>query len=136
MKKTIVLFVLFLSVFMSMAQSSDSFGPPSQIGKQQLKSDDQLTASVIENISIYPNPVVDVLKVSFKSDNKNTGAIYLFNIIGKQVYAQEFSVLSGYNSVSIPIRNNSIEPGIYFIQCKVGNTINTRKVIVKHDKFK
>ena len=89
------------------------------------------TDNFIDNLSVYPNPVVDILKISFKSGQKSKAVILLFNNIGKQVFTQESDVVPGSNLFSIDVRNKSIEPGIYFVQIVVENEVLTRKLIVK-----
>lgn len=85
----------------------------------------------IDNLSVYPNPVVDLLKISFKSGYKSIATISFFNNIGKQVFVQESDVVPGNNLFSIDMRNKSIEPGIYFVQIAVQSEVLTRKLIVK-----
>ncbi len=86
---------------------------------------------IIENITIYPNPVVDQLKVSFKSSRRAIAVISIFNNIGKQVYTLESEVEPGQNFFTIDVRDSSIEPGIYFVQIVSENEKYTRKLIVK-----
>jgi hypothetical protein len=85
----------------------------------------------IENLAIYPNPVVDQLKVSFKSNNQGIVVVSLFNTIGKQVFRQENTIETGNNIISINIKNYLIEPGIYFVKIEAETEIFTRKLIVK-----
>ncbi|MFZ4549485.1 MAG: T9SS type A sorting domain-containing protein [Bacteroidales bacterium] len=85
----------------------------------------------IENMNVYPNPVVDILKVSFKSNRSGIIGIALISTIGKRVYSKESAIEIGNNVISFDIRSHSIEPGIYFIQCVAENEVFTRKLIVK-----
>jgi hypothetical protein len=90
-----------------------------------------LSNMAIENINVYPNPVVDMLKVSFKSNVSGVVGIFIINNIGKRVYNQESVIEIGNNVIQVDIKGNSIEPGVYFIQCVAGNEAFTRKLIVK-----
>lgn len=85
----------------------------------------------IENMSVYPNPVVDLLKVTFKSNLSGVIEVVIFNNIGKRVYSKESAIETGNNVISIDIRSKAIEPGIYFIQCVAEKEVFTRKLIVK-----
>ena len=129
MKKILLLLIILTSVFASNAD------PTRSQFNFLLNGTETLAAAVpdgfIENISIYPNPVMDLLKISFKCNKSSTVVISLFNTIGKQIYTQQTSAEPGSNLISIDIRNKAIEPGIYFIQCKAEDEIYTRKLIVK-----
>ena len=102
-----------------------------QVKTMQLASNMASSDGIIENITVYPNPVVDELKVSFRSSQRSLAKVSLFNNIGKQVFKQEEDVQPGNNIISIDIRSRSIEPGVYFIQIFAENQTITRKLIVK-----
>lgn len=114
-----------------MAQSTRLGNDNMQVRNSQSIANGNAIDGVIESVTVYPNPVVDVLKVSFRSSRKSMAVISLFNNIGKEVYSQESEVIQGNNIVSIDIRSKAIESGIYFVQCLVENEICTRKLIVK-----
>jgi len=130
MKKIFLLILIFISVVAVEAQSSHNGAENFQAKNPQISSVIP-TDGFIESITVYPNPVTDLLKVSFRSNRKSIAVISLFNNIGKQVYTQESTVDPGNNLFSIDIRNKAIEPGIYFVQCIAENEIFTRKLIVK-----
>ncbi len=127
MKKTFLLFIIALSVSMVSAQSSKTGYDSQQYRTSSIYSQEGL----IENIAVYPNPVFEVLKISFKSTRKSVAVISIFNNIGKQVYTQETGIDPGNNLISIDIRSKAIEPGIYFIQCVAEKEVYNRKLIVK-----
>jgi hypothetical protein len=130
MKKILLLAVLLVFVFAAEAQSSRSGMENLQMKNSQIASVNS-TDGFIENITVYPNPVVDLLKISLKSNQKCVALISLFNNIGKMVYSQESTVEQGNNLFYIDIQSKAIEPGIYFVQCIAGNETFTRKLIVK-----
>jgi methionine-rich copper-binding protein CopC len=82
-------------------------------------------------VSVYPNPVSDILKISFKSNNQNKAVITLFNTIGNQVVTDQTEVNEGNNLFSIDIRKNAIAPGVYFVRLAVENEVFLRKLVVK-----
>ncbi|MFA5973110.1 MAG: T9SS type A sorting domain-containing protein [Lentimicrobiaceae bacterium] len=131
MKKIFLLFVIMLSVFAASAQYSMNGNENLKGTSSQLSATFNAEDGFIENITVYPNPVVDMLKVSFKSSRRSTAMVSLYNNIGKQVYSQETAVEPGNNVVSIDIRSKAIEPGIYFVQCTAENEKFTRKLIVR-----
>jgi hypothetical protein len=131
MKKILLLLILSISIFTATAQFSKNGIDNQQVKSSQLASNASSTNGSIENITVYPNPVVDELKISFKSSGRSVAVVSLFNNIGKQVYRQESGVEPGHNIISIDIRSKSIEPGVYFIQLFDENQTITRKLIVK-----
>ena len=131
MKKIFILFTLIASVLTASAQYSRN-GIDNNAVKTSFSSPIALTdGSMIENITVYPNPVTDLLKVSFKSNQSSIAVISLFNNIGKQTFSQESEVEVGTNIISIDVRSKGVEPGIYFVQVKIGREVATRKLIVK-----
>jgi len=128
MKKILLLLVIFISVHILKAQSIyNNNGIQKDISHQYILP----RTAIVDNITVFPNPVSDVLKISLKSSEKSLVAISLFNNIGKQVYQQEYIVNEGNNVFAIEIRNKAIEPGIYFVQIVIDNEVITRKLIVK-----
>ena len=131
MKKILLLSIILVSFFTVILQNASIsnsliFAKSSQAANLQATAD-----GIIENIAIYPNPVVEQLKISFKSSQRTIANISIFNNIGKQVYTRESEVEPGQNFFTIDVRDNSIEPGIYFVQIVSENEKYTRKLIVK-----
>ena len=131
MKKIFLLLTILVSVFAASAQFSRNGNDNLPVKTPQIISIAATTDGFIESITVYPNPVFDVLKVTFKSNRSGKAVISLFNNIGKQVYSQDSEIESGNNFVSIDVKSKGIEPGIYFVQIKIGKEIATRKLIVK-----
>lgn len=131
MKKISLLYIIFLTVFLATTLSAGNVADNQQNINVQNTSGISVSNDFIDNLAVYPNPVVDILKVSFKSSKKSKAVISLFNNIGKQVYSQESSVEQGNNLFSIDVRSKAIEPGIYFVQIVVETEVFTKKLIVK-----
>jgi len=131
MKKIFLLFAIFISLFTATAQSSRTAIENLQNKNTQIASSAYSAEGFIESISVYPNPVTDMLKFTFRSSRNCMAVISLFNTIGKQVYSQGSEVEPGNNIISIDIRNNAIEPGIYFVQFVAEQQVFTRKLIIK-----
>lgn len=131
MKKILLLLAILISVFAVSAQSVLVGNDNLPVKTAQNISSFGSPDGIAESISVYPNPVVDVLKVAFKSNRNTIASISLFNNIGKQTYNLESEVQPGNNIVPIDIIGNGIGSGIYFVQIKIGKDIVTRKLIVK-----
>jgi len=131
MKKTLLLLIILLTAYISNAQSNLTGSENVQAKSQQLVTPSMGTIGAIENIKVYPNPVVDVLKVSVKSNRKGTALISVFNNIGILMFDQQTTLESGSNVISIDLKNKTIGSGVYFLKCEVDNQVYTRKLIVK-----
>lgn len=131
MKKIFLLLAISFAIFSVTAQSSRNRIDNLQIKSPQLASSEVSANGILDNISVYPNPVVDELKIAFRSNLRSLAVVKLFNNIGKQVLKQESDIEAGNNIISIDIRSKSIEPGVYFIQLFSENQTITRKLIIK-----
>ncbi len=131
MKKILLLSIILVSLLSVNAQNASISNSLISAKSSQAAALQATPDGIIENISIYPNPVVEQLKVSFKSSQRTSANISIFNNIGKQVYTHESEVEPGQNFFTIDVRDSSIEPGIYFVQIVSENEKYTRKLIVK-----
>lgn len=72
--------------------------------------------------SYYPNPVIDLLNVSYSQDMTN---VKVFNIIGQELLDKDI------NATTAQIDMSSYVNGAYFIQVSTTNAIKTVRVIKK-----
>ena len=131
MKKILLLLIISISIFSAKAQTTKNRAENTQYKSPQLAVNSSFTDGIIDNVSVYPNPVVDELKISFKSSQRSSVVISLFNNIGKPVFKQQSEVDAGNTIISIDIRSKSLEPGVYFVKLLAENQTITRKLIVK-----
>jgi hypothetical protein len=87
--------------------------------KQQPRTQE---SSVIEGLSLYPNPVSNG-KVYITSKNDVEKDIIIFDVLGKKV------IQTTINSRELNISN--LSPGVYIIKINEGDASATRKLIVK-----
>ena len=79
-------------------------------------------------LSVYPNPVSDILNVSFASEKASKAIATLVDIQGKTVKTLSFDASSGTNTASINIAD--INNGSYFLNLTLnGNLIGTKKIV-------
>lgn len=90
--------------------------------------------SAVDNVnnkiySIQPNPVIDILNISFSSEKAKTIRFNLYDILGHQILNHHISNnTEGINSSAVNL--SELENGIYFIKMEIDqNTIETRKII-------
>ena len=74
----------------------------------------------LANLVVYPNPVKDVLNVSF---DKEIRTIAVFNTLGQQVMERQV------NATETVINVSSLTSGTYFVKVAADNAFKTLKVI-------
>ena len=77
----------------------------------------------ISDFSIYPNPAENV--VFIKSQNNTAKKLEIYNLLGANVFSN--TVIGTLNKVDL----SSIEKGVYLIKVTDGNTVNTKRLVVK-----
>lgn len=77
--------------------------------------------NILEEVSIYPNPVSDVLNVKCPKDSK----VSLFNVLGVNVATK----INASNKLEIPVKG--LSKGIYLLKIESDNKSKTSKVIIK-----
>lgn len=80
------------------------------------------------SVSVYPNPAMDIVNVSFESVNTAEVYIGLYNAVGQMVVASQQQVASGKNNLSLS--TSELAPGFYTLDIKVGNDQLSEKVVV------
>ena len=85
--------------------------------------------SIVETISIFPNPVNDIATLSFTTTEKSKTAITIFNILGEVVYSNEIGSLASGQHI-MPISTSGISEGMYFVNLITNNKIITKKITI------
>ncbi|WP_299365283.1 T9SS type A sorting domain-containing protein [Winogradskyella sp.] len=75
----------------------------------------------IENIEVYPNPVVDELTINSEFKILN---VAIYNILGRKVY-ENLSFINDENKINM----SQFQQGIYFLQLSSGDATQTLKII-------
>lgn len=78
-------------------------------------------------LSTYPNPVTDRLVVAFDSRSQQTACLSLVNSVGQMVRTQVTEAQTGKNALQIPVAD--LAEGMYFLQIRMGQSVETIKVI-------
>ena len=85
-------------------------------------------AGILENMIMYPNPVIDVMHLHISVNKDTRGTILLTDLTGKIVISEQHSLLNGTNSVEINI--SILNQGIYLMKVSSADgMILTRKVV-------
>ncbi len=131
MKNIILLFILYFTFFAAGAQVQRNYADNQQ-SKGALSSVSlEIATNSVDRLSVYPNPVVDLLKISFRSSLQSKAVLSLYNNIGKPVLVRESFVDAGNNLITVDVKDEAINPGIYFVQIVIEKEVFTRKLIIK-----
>jgi hypothetical protein len=79
-------------------------------------------------MEVYPNPVKDLLKLTFRGENPNTVEVSVVNVVGATVLSQRIS-LAGGNTIDLPVSH--LDPGIYLLMAEIDGQRVARKVVVE-----
>lgn len=87
--------------------------------------------NVADNFSIYPNPVKDLLHLSFDSKEKGNYVIELFDMQGKKLLSQQITAGKGLQSTELNMQD--IGSGVYLLN--VYNTHTSTRNAFKINKL-
>ena len=110
--------VIWPNFYSPYPSTSDEF-----IGNINVSALSSVVQKQSEELNIYPNPITD--KATLKT-NQSISSFKMIDILGNIVRYEE-NIQSNF----MAIYKNELESGIYFIELKIGNNIEIKKVIVK-----
>ncbi|MCL2245809.1 MAG: C10 family peptidase [Lentimicrobiaceae bacterium] len=85
--------------------------------------------SLLDNLTIYPNPASDFINLSFSSELTNQSiSCRIFDLAGKEVYATVIDYTSDRFEMQIPVTH--LSKGFYFLQLVTPTGISTSKIII------
>jgi hypothetical protein len=86
--------------------------------------------SIAQSIAnIFPNPVNDVLNISIFSDEFSKAELAVFAIDGKVALANELTLVSGINSITV--NTARLPSGLYYLRIKSPEMLAIGKVVVE-----
>lgn len=81
-----------------------------------------------KDFKIYPNPVKNMLNITFNADRALDGILLIRDILGKEVKRFSFEISPGSNRFSFPV--DDFYKGIYFVEFyTLKKRILTKKII-------
>jgi subtilisin-like proprotein convertase family protein len=80
----------------------------------------------IQNFSLYPNPNNGDFNIQFNSTSNEPIALSVFDIRGRQIYANTYSNNGFFNE---NIQLNNLQSGVYLVKVKDGKNEITKKFI-------
>lgn len=81
-------------------------------------------------VSIYPNPAVGIVRISFVSDDFSNSPVKLFNVSGQEIFVNTEKKQNGENC-DVFFNTESLDSGIYFVIVDTGEKLIKAKLIVE-----
>lgn len=82
----------------------------------------------VTNVNVYPNPVGDMMNVTFKAENDNDITLVVMSAMGQQVISASYSANAASNHIEVNTAN--LERGIYIMQLhSADGSVATHKFI-------
>ena len=91
--------------------------------------DDEIKSHI--NISVFPNPVKNILNVSCTSFESDNLTFDIVNILGKSIYSSTKKLSSSSNSFTKKIDVSQFDTGIYFLNVNSDFSYQSKKIILK-----
>jgi len=86
--------------------------------------------NLIENISVYPNPAINFVRVEFPDNIEHNVTLTLFSITGKQIKELKIGdLLKGSGTLEFDV--SEYEKGVYLLQFDSNGMTSTKKIIVQ-----
>jgi photosystem II stability/assembly factor-like uncharacterized protein len=85
------------------------------------------TQAELSNLSLFPNPATDIIRIAWKSCMGKPGLMRIYNLEGQLIL--ENTLQNSSNSVSIDV--SYMNSGTYFVSIQFGSIIRTKRFI-KH----
>jgi hypothetical protein len=86
--------------------------------------------SLINSVSVFPNPTKEFVQVIFNSKNAGNLAYSIKDVNGKLILSNNFNANTGKNVFVIDLRNNQLTKGIYFVELLMNSQLVTQKLVV------
>ncbi|MGC6469647.1 MAG: T9SS type A sorting domain-containing protein, partial [Flavobacteriales bacterium] len=87
----------------------------------------RLENSSVANLDVYPNPSRDIFNVTFTSEQAQTIAVKVVNMIGEEMYTEELTEFVGQFTKVIDM--NTQPKGVYFLEIITNRKNYYRKLI-------
>ncbi len=88
--------------------------------------------SLTSSLRTYPNPTSNNINIGYILNAESDVSISLFNIKGDMArHIDMGSKSEGIHTFKLDLLDNSLSPGIYVMQLKTNNSIQTNKIIIQ-----
>ena len=87
-----------------------------------------ITGSVENTIVVYPNPVSEMVKIAYTSEDEQAVSIQITDMTGKTVlWVPDTDLQTGSNLINVDI--SSLAPGTYYVSVQTGETVVVKKIV-------
>lgn len=86
-----------------------------------------VTGKVVLSTNLHPNPSTGNAVLTMNTNSTSDITVKLMDMNGRTLYSKEFP---GSHFSSVPVFTNPAEPGIYFLEIRQGNALQTHKIIL------
>ncbi len=90
---------------------------------------DEFTITNI-NLETFPNPSTGDIKIQFNLINPKKVEFELFNVLGEKISSLEDKYISGQHQLDLSLLKSNLQPGMYFINCLVGDYKETKQIVI------
>ncbi len=80
-------------------------------------------------ININPNPVLDLMNISFDADQSEKGSLSITDIFGRKILNSFLDIKKGYNKFSLPV--SVLKSGTYLVNVQLSN----QKIVKQFNKL-
>ncbi len=88
--------------------------------------------SLTSSLRTYPNPTSNNINIEYSLGAESDVNLSLYNVKGDLVRHTDIgSKTEGIHTFKLDLSNNRLSPGIYVIQLKTDNSIQTNKIIIQ-----
>ena len=85
----------------------------------------------IQELSVWPNPVKDLLQVSYELERQSDVEFSIYGTDGRLAYRESVANdLPGTKTKSIDL--SGVAAGAYFIQVRTGNGVRSSRILIEH----
>lgn len=90
------------------------------------------TMPITDDITVYPNPVLESAQIEFTLLQQSTVQMGIYNLLGKRIIQFFDGEILPLGPVQLPINANDLENGVYLIKLEVNGQAYSKKInIVK-----
>ena len=84
------------------------------------------------SLRAYPNPTSSNINIEYSLSAESDVNLFLYNVKGDLVRHTDIgSKTEGIHTFKLDLSNNRLSPGIYVMQLKTNNSIQTNKIIIQ-----
>lgn len=90
---------------------------------------DQNDNIILSDLTLYPNPVRQIARISVESTIEATVSFEVYNLFGGKVFTQDATVLTGKTQLSLDLGN--LWGGLYILKPIYNGTVQDSKIFIK-----